>query len=84
MNITDFVLSIKKVITVDYKKRIRDLRLENNLTQESVARNVLNISQTMYARYERGANEMPIRHLISLSKYYKVSTDYILALTNDR
>ena len=77
-------VSIKKVITVDYKKRIRDLRLENNLTQESVARNVLNISQTMYARYERGANEMPIRHLISLSKYYKVSTDYILALTNDR
>jgi len=77
-------LNLKKVITVDYKKRIRDLRLENNLTQESVARNVLNISQTMYARYERGANEMPIRHLISLSKYYKVSTDYILALTNDR
>lgn len=75
---------MKKVIKVDYKKRIRDLRLENNLTQESVARNVLNISQTMYARYERGANEMPIRHLISLSKYYKVSTDYILALTNDR
>lgn len=79
-----FSLNIEKVITVDYKKRIRDLRLENNLTQESVARNVLNISQTMYARYERGANEMPIRHLISLSKYYKVSTDYILALTNDR
>ena len=69
---------------MDNKKRSSDLRLENNLTQESVARNVLNISQTMYARYERGANEMPIRHLISLSKYYKVSTDYILALTNDR
>ncbi len=78
------VFKNEKVIKVDYKKRIRDLRLENNLTQESVARNVLNISQTMYARYERGANEMPIRHLISLSKYYKVSTDYILALTNDR
>ncbi len=69
---------------MDYKKRIRDLRLENNLTQESVARNVLNISQTMYARYERGANEMPIRHLISLSKYYKVSTYNILAHTTDR
>lgn len=79
-----YISKNKKVIKVDYKKRIRDLRLENNLTQESVARNVLNISQTMYARYERGANEMPIRHLISLSKYYKVSTDYILALTNDR
>lgn len=69
---------------MDYKKRIRDLRHENDLTQEFVARNVLGISQTMYARYERGANEMPIRHIISLSKYYQVSTDYILALTDKR
>lgn len=69
---------------MDYKKRIRDLRHENDLTQEFVARNVLGISQTMYARYERGANEMPIRHIISLSRYYQVSTDYILALTDKR
>ena len=69
---------------MDYKKRIRDLRQENDLTQEFVARNVLGISQTMYARYERGANEMPIRHLISLSKYYQVTTDFILALTDKR
>ncbi len=69
---------------MDYKKRIRDLRHENDLTQEFVARNVLGISQTMYARYERGANEMPIRHIISLSKYYQVSTDYILALSDKR
>ncbi len=34
----------------------------------------------MYARYERGANEMPIRHLIVLCKYYDVSADYILGL----
>ena len=69
---------------MDYKKRIRDLRQENDLTQEFVARNVLGISQTMYARYERGANEMPIRHLISLSKYYQVTTDYILAISDKR
>ena len=72
------------MINVDYTKRIRDLRQENDLTQEFVARNVLGISQTMYARYERGANEMPIRHLISLSKYYQVTTDFILALTDKR
>ena len=72
------------MIEVDYKKRIRDLRQENDLTQEFVARNVLGISQTMYARYERGANEMPIRHLISLSKYYQVTTEFILALTDKR
>lgn len=72
------------MISVDYKKRIRDLRQENDLTQEFVARNVLGISQTMYARYERGANEMPIRHLISLCKYYQVTTDYILAISDKR
>ena len=64
---------------MDYKKRIRDLREDADLTQAQVAE-VLGTSQTMYARYERGASEMPIRHLIALSKLYRVSTDYILGL----
>ncbi len=38
----------------------------------------------MYARYERGANELPIRHLIKLCEYYQVSTDYFLGLTKKR
>ena len=45
---------------------------------------VLGTSQTMYARYERGANELPIHHLITLSKYYGVSTDYLLGLSKER
>lgn len=49
--------------------------------QEYVA-NYLGTSQTMYARYERGANELPIRHLLSLCKLYHVSSDYILGLSN--
>lgn len=57
--------------------RIRGLREDNDLTQAQVAA-VLGTSQTMYARYERGANEMPIRHLITLCKFYNVSTDYLL------
>ncbi|MCG4815084.1 MAG: helix-turn-helix transcriptional regulator [Agathobacter rectalis] len=36
----------------------------------------------MYARYERGANELPIHHLLALCKYYNVSADYILGLSN--
>ncbi len=35
----------------------------------------------MYARYERGANELPIRHLIALADLYHVSTDFILGRT---
>ena len=62
-----------------YVKRIRDLREDHDKTQQEIAA-VLNTSQTMYARYERGANELPIRHLIELCRYYKVSADYILGL----
>ena len=63
-----------------YVKIIRDLREDNDKTQEQIA-NVLGTSQTMYARYERGANELPLHHLITLCKYYKVSADYILGLS---
>ena len=65
----------------NYVRRIRDLREDHDKTQKEIAK-ILGTSQTMYARYERGANEMPIRHLIALSKYYDVSTDYILGLTD--
>ncbi len=66
-----------------YVKRIRDLREDHDLTQQQIA-DVLNTSQTMYARYERGANEMPIHHLVTLCRFYNVSADYILGLTDDR
>ncbi len=49
------------------------------MTQTEVAA-ILGTSQTMYARYERGANELPLRHLITLCQYYHVSADYILGL----
>ena len=62
-----------------YQKRIRDLRIDADKTQQEIA-DMLGTSQTMYVRYERGASELPIRHLIKLAKYYHVSTDYILGL----
>jgi transcriptional regulator with XRE-family HTH domain len=62
-----------------YVRVIRNMREGANKTQTQIA-NVLGTSQTMYARYERGANELPIHHLISLSKYYGVSSDYLLGL----
>ena len=64
-----------------YIKRMRDLREDNDKTQQEIAE-ILNTSQTMYARYERGANELPIHHLLALADYYNVSTDYLLGRTN--
>lgn len=60
-----------------YLKRMRDLREDHDKTQQEIA-DVLGTSQTIYARYERGANEMPIRHLVALCDYYGVSADYLL------
>ena len=68
---------------MNYIKRMRDLREDNDKTQQEIAE-VLGTSQTMYARYERGANELPIRHLLKLCKYYSVSTDYFLGLTDEK
>ena len=68
---------------MDYIRRMRDLREDSDYTQEYVAR-ILGTSQTMYARYERGANEMPIRHLVKLCDLYQVSADYLLGRSNRR
>lgn len=66
---------------MQYIRRIRDLREDADLTQQQVAA-VLGTSQTMYARYERGANELPIHHLLKLCSLYNVSSDYILGLSD--
>ena len=63
-------------------EKLRGLREDNDLTQQQIA-DILGTSQTMYARYERGANEMPIHHLVTLCKFYNVSADYFLNTTPD-
>jgi transcriptional regulator with XRE-family HTH domain len=65
-----------------YTKRLRDLREDHDKTQQQIA-DVLGTSQTMYARYERGANELPLRHLLTLCNYYGVSADYLLGRTDN-
>ena len=62
-----------------YIKVIRDLREDSDKTQAQIAE-ILGTSQTMYARYERGANLLPLHHLITLCKFYGVSADFILGL----
>lgn len=64
-----------------YMQKFRNLREDHDRTQQEIAE-YLGTSQTMYARYERGANELPIRHFIALCKYYNVSADYILGFSD--
>ena len=60
-----------------FTEKLRGLREDNDLTQQQIA-DILGTSQTMYARYERGANELPIRHLVALCRLYNISADYFL------
>ena len=66
----------------DYTERIRDLREDHDKTQQEIA-DYLGTTQQVYSRYEKGINELPIRHLIALCRYYNVSSDYILGLKED-
>jgi len=61
--------------------RIKDLREDHDLTQKQIA-DYLHIKQNTYCQYETGRRQIPIEMLIALAKYYKVSTDYILGLTD--
>lgn len=62
--------------------RIKDLREDRDITQTEIA-SVLNIRQEYYSKYELGKIEIPAHKLITLAKFYKVSTDYLLGLTNN-
>ena len=63
-----------------YFQRIRDLREDADLSQREIAA-YLGIQQTVYSRYERGFQTIPLEHLIRLADYYNVSTDYLLGRT---
>lgn len=64
-----------------YIQIIRELREDHDKTQTEIAA-YLGTTQQVYSRYEKGENEMPVRHIIALCRYYNVSADYILGLAD--
>ena len=66
-----------------YYPRIYDLREECAIPQKDVAE-VLKISVQQYSLYERGNREIPLHHAIALAKFYNVSLDYIVGLSNNK
>lgn len=61
--------------------RLKDLREDLDIKQEVIAK-YLNVKQNTYSQYENGQRQLPIGVLIKLAKYYNVSTDYILGITD--
>ena len=64
-----------------YFQRLKDLREDRDLLQKDIAK-ILGITQTVYSRYERGFQTIPVVHLLKLADFYQTSTDYILGRTN--
>ncbi len=60
-----------------YFRRLKDLREDHDMKQVDIAK-YLGIQQTVYSRYERGFQTIPVEHLIKLADLYNVSVDYIL------
>ena len=60
-------------------QRLLDARKQAGLSQNKVAE-ALNISQQQYCRYENGQNEIPVRYVIELCKFYSISADWLLGL----
>ena len=60
-------------------KRIKEIRIINGCSQLKIAE-ILNTTQQQYSKYENGQNEIPVRHVITLCKFYGISADWLLGL----
>ena len=63
-------------------ERIRNLRIDADLTQETVAQ-ILGVKQNTYSQYEIGVSRYPIEVLVKLATYYNTSIDYLVGLTDE-
>ncbi|MBM6870929.1 helix-turn-helix domain-containing protein [Pseudoflavonifractor phocaeensis] len=64
-------------------ERIRNLRIDHNLSQQKIAE-LLNVKQNTYSQYEIGVLNYPVDVLIKLAAFYDTSVDYLLGLTDER
>ena len=72
-------IKIYKERRMAYYRRLRDLREDNDLTQEELVK-ILQMHKTTYTNYEQGKREIPFELVIRLAKLYNVSLDYIAEL----
>ena len=64
-----------------YNERIREIREDNDLSQQKVA-DLLHVGQRTYSDYESGKTRIPIDNLLILARFYNVSMDYISGASN--
>lgn len=67
---------------MDVIQNLRKVRNINGFSQMDIAE-VLNTTQQQYSKYENGQNEIPVRHVITLCKFYNISSDWLLGLKDE-
>ncbi|MCD7872591.1 MAG: helix-turn-helix domain-containing protein [Clostridiales bacterium] len=67
---------------MDYFQRVKDMREDKDLNQSDIAK-LLNTSQQQYSLYERGIRKLNAEQIIILCKFYNVSADFLLGITNE-
>ena len=65
------------------KNRLKDMRLKRGISQKILGIEI-GVSQQNISKYENDIASIPIDVLIAMSEYFKVSTDYILGLSDER
>ncbi len=70
-------------LVIEMKLKIRDMREDNDLTQQQIAEYLL-CDQSLYSKYERGERDVPLTIMIRLAQFYKTSIDYLVGLTDNR
>ena len=66
---------------MDYRTRIRNIREDNDLTQAEIGR-LLQKSQQGYNHIEAGRAELKIEDLVILCRFYNISADYMIGLSD--
>lgn len=66
---------------MNYRQRIKNVREDRDLTQAQIGK-ILNKSQQGYNHIETGRAELKIDDLVLLCKYYNLSADYLIGLTD--
>lgn len=66
---------------MNYRIRMRNLREDHDLTQKAVGE-IIHKSQQGYSHIEEGRAELKIDDLILLCRFYGVSADYFIGLTD--
>ena len=67
---------------MDVIQNLRTIRIKRGYSQMDIAE-MLNTTQQQYSKYENGQNEIPVRHVITLCKFYGISADWLLGLKDE-